>query len=106
MAGRTPHPEDAATPPHASNITAAAAAVVAAHARAFETPVTERAATQRRRARSTPRGSLEARARIRRARMPAGMAGRTPHPEDAATPPHASKEPVATAAVASSQSTT
>jgi hypothetical protein len=35
MAGRTPHPEDAATPPHASNITAAAAAVVAAHARAF-----------------------------------------------------------------------
>jgi len=70
--------DDAATPPHASNITAAAAAVVAV-ARALETPVTERAATQRRRARSTPRGSLEVRARIRRARMPAGMAGRTPH---------------------------
>ena len=97
--------DDDGAPPHASNITAAAAAVVAV-ARTLETPVTERAATQRRRARSTPRGSLEVRARIRRARMPAGMAGRTPHPEDAATPPHASKEPVATAAVASSQSTT
>ena len=70
------------------------------------TPETEPAATQRRHARSTPRGSLEVRARIRRARMRVAMTGSTPRPEDAATPPHASKEPVAAAADASSQSTT
>jgi hypothetical protein len=63
-------------------------------------------ATQRRHARSTPRGSLEVRARIRRARMRVAMTGSTPRLEDAATPPHASKEPVATDADASSQSTT
>jgi hypothetical protein len=67
---------------------------------------TEPAATKRRHAHSTPRGSLEVRARIRRARMRVAMTGSTPRLEDAATPPHASKEPVATDADASSQSTT
>jgi len=96
--GRRPNP------PHASNITAAAAAADA-RARARDTPETGPAATQRRRARSTPRGSLEARARIRRVRMSAAMTGSTPRSEDAAAPPRASKEPVAAAAVASCQST-
>jgi len=63
-------------------------------------------ATQRRHARSTPRGSLEVRARIRRARMRVAMTGSTPRLEDAATPPHASNITAAAAAVASCQSTT
>ena len=56
---------------------------------------------ERRRARSTPRGSLEAHVRIRRAHMHVAITSSMSSPEDAATLPHTSNEPAAAAAVAS-----